>query len=162
MKNPMRRLCVALGTARATGGEGDPHDLQRFLLAQEDSYARALAELSAGLKRSHWMWFIFPQLDGLGHSATARHYAIKNLEEARAYVAHPVLGPRLLHCAEALLGREGCNARDILGHPDDLKLRSCATLFAIAAPEQPLFQRLLDRFYQGARDTRTLDLLALD
>src|SRR5262245_23669052 len=108
----------------------DPHDLLRFLEAQEHTCGQALAEIQAGRKRSHWMWFIFPQLDGLGFSATARRYAIKGLAEARAYLDHPVLGPRLSGCAEAALLVQGRSAHEIFGDPDDLKLRSCATLFA--------------------------------
>ena len=106
----------------------DPHNLNRFLLAQEHDYARALAEIRSGRKRTHWMWYIFPQLDGLGFSETARRYAIRGLDEARAYLEHPVLGPRLVECAEAVLAVQGCSAQEIFGTPDDLKLRSCATL----------------------------------
>ena len=129
--------------------EPDPHDLDRFVQAQEGDHARALAEVRAGRKRSHWMWYIFPQLDGLGSSATARRYAIKNLAEARAYLGHPVLGPRLVECAEAALGVEGRSAFEIFGSPDDMKLRSCATLFACVSPAGSVFHRLLDRYYQG-------------
>ncbi|BFU44392.1 DUF1810 domain-containing protein [Krasilnikovia sp. MM14-A1004] len=135
------------------------HDLARFTAAQHDVYARALAELRAGSKRSHWMWFVFPQLAGLGTSPTAQRYAISSLDEARAYLADPVLGPRLAECARALLAVEGRSANQILGYPDDLKLRSSMTLFAQAADDPHLFQAVLDRFYDGAPDHRTLELL---
>ena len=137
----------------------DPHDLDRFVRAQEGHYAQALAELRAGRKRTHWMWFIFPQLDGLGFSETARWYAIRDLDEARAYLAHPLLGPRLIDCAEALLAVQGRSAREILGTPDDLKLRSCATLFAQVSPGGSIFHRLLEVFFEGVADARTLALL---
>lgn len=139
----------------------DPHDLNRFVRAQEGDYERALAELRSGRKRTHWMWYIFPQLDGLGFSATARHYGIKSLEEARAYLAHPILGPRLEESAEAVLRIEGRSATAIFGSPDDLKLRSCATLFAAASPPGSVFERLLGKYYGGARDARTLQLLGM-
>ncbi|GAB1691554.1 DUF1810 domain-containing protein [Krasilnikovia sp. M28-CT-15] len=135
------------------------HDLARFTDAQRDVYADALTELRAGSKRSHWMWFVFPQLAGLGHSPTAQRYAIASLDEARAYLADPVLGPRLTECARALLAVEGRTATQILGSPDDLKLRSSMTLFAQAADDPRPFQAVLDRFYEGAPDQRTLDLL---
>ncbi len=137
-------------------------DLQRFVTAQEGDYERALAELRAGRKRSHWMWYVFPQLRGLGSSPTSRHFAIEGREEAAAYLAHPVLGPRLVACAEALLGVEGRSARDILSSPDDLKLRSCATLFAEVAPPGSVFERLLDRYFEGRPDPVTLRLLGKD
>ncbi|HTU01419.1 MAG TPA: DUF1810 domain-containing protein [Candidatus Sulfotelmatobacter sp.] len=137
----------------------DPYDLRRFVEAQEGDYERALGELQGGRKRTHWMWYIFPQLDGLGFSATAKHYAIKSLEEARAYLAHPVLGPRLERCAEAVLGVEGRSATAIFGSPDDLKLRSCATLFAAVSPPGSVFERLLATYYRGERDAKTLQLL---
>jgi uncharacterized protein (DUF1810 family) len=133
-------------------------DLDRFVAAQDGVYADALAELRAGRKRTHWMWFVFPQIAGLGSSPTAQRYAIASLDEARAYLAHPVLGPRLRECARALLAVEGRSARDILGHPDDLKLRSSMTLFARAADDPALFQAVLDRYYDGP-DPLTLKLL---
>src|SRR5258708_26296422 len=108
--------------------ETNPHDLDRFLDAQAGVYDRALAEIKGGRKRSHWMWFIFPQFDGLGFSATSKRYAIKSLAEAEAYLRHPVLGPRLTACAEAALGVEGRTAYEVFGSPDDVKLSSCATL----------------------------------
>jgi uncharacterized protein (DUF1810 family) len=141
----------------ATGG--DPFDLRRFVLAQDANYAEALAEIRAGRKRTHWMWYVFPQFAGLGFSSTAKYYAVKSRAEALAYLAHPVLGPRLRACCEAALAVEGKSAHEIFGSPDDLKLRSCATLFAAVAPGEPLFQRLLDKFYGGRPDAKTLGLL---
>lgn len=134
-------------------------NLDRFLDAQKSTYASALGELRAGWKHGHWMWFIFPQIAGLGHSSTAQFYAIRNLDEAAAYLAHPVLGQRLIECFEALLLHPERSARDILGSPDDLKLRSCATLFAQVQPPHPVFGKILSRFYSGHPDTRTLELL---
>jgi uncharacterized protein (DUF1810 family) len=136
----------------------DRFRLRRFVDAQEDAaiYARALGELRAGRKRSHWMWFVFPQIAGLGSSPMARVYAIGSLEEARAYLEHPLLGPRLRGCCEALLGADpGASAEGILGGIDALKLRSSATLFHRAAPEEPLFAQVLDRFYAGEPDPET-------
>jgi uncharacterized protein (DUF1810 family) len=132
-------------------------DLARFTAAQAGVYDQALAELKAGRKRSHWMWFVFPQIAGLGSSPSARRYAISSLEEARAYLADPVLGPRLIDCASALLAGEGRTAEEILGYPDDLKLRSSMTLFRRAAPEIEVFQEVLDRFYEGKPDPQTLN-----
>ena len=131
-------------------------DLERFVSAQDGVYATALAEIRAGNKRSHWMWFIFPQVSGLGSSGMARRYAIGGLAEARAYLEHPVLGPRLIECSTALLAHDGRSANQIFGYPDDLKLRSSMTLFAQVAPEP--FARVVERFYDGP-DQRTLDLL---
>ena len=140
---------------------GDPHDLNRFLVAQARDYDRALAEVRAGDKRTHWMWYVFPQLDGLGHSSTAKFYAIKSLDEAKAYLDHPVLGARLRECAGAALVVDGRSANQIFGSPDDLKLKSCATLFACASPPGSVFEELLEKFYQGHRDGRTLALLGI-
>jgi uncharacterized protein (DUF1810 family) len=137
----------------------DPYDLDRFVDAQAGDYERALREIHAGRKRSHWMWYVFPQYRGLGASATSRHYAIRDLAEARAYLTHPTLGPRLVQCFEALLALQGRSATQIFGSPDDLKLRSCATLFERADPAQPVFGRVLDRYYGGERDPATLALL---
>jgi uncharacterized protein (DUF1810 family) len=134
-------------------------NLDRFLNAQQDTYASVVQELRAGRKQGHWMWFIFPQIDGLGHSSTARFYAIKSLDEAGSYLAHPVLGPRLNECCEALLLHSGSSARDILGSPDDLKLRSCVTLFAQIHPENPIFHRILTTFYHAEPDFRTIEIL---
>lgn len=144
---------------RTNGGAGDPYDLNRFLEAQAGDYARALAEIRAGDKRSHWMWYIFPQVTGLGFSSMSQRYAIRTRAEAEAYLAHPVLGPRLTECAEAALGVEGRSALDIFGSPDDIKLRSCATLFAAVSPAGSVFHRLLDAFFEGRHDGQTLRLL---
>jgi uncharacterized protein (DUF1810 family) len=137
----------------------DPHDLERFVRAQEGHYKQALSEIRDGRKQSHWMWYIFPQLDGLATSPTSKHFALTGVEEAEAYMAHPVLGPRLLECAEAVLALEGRSARDIFGYPDDLKLRSSATLFAAVQPHGSVFERLLAGYYNGEGDPRTLALL---
>jgi uncharacterized protein (DUF1810 family) len=133
-----------------------PHDLTRFVEAQRGSYAPALAEIRAGRKRTHWMWYIFPQIAGLGFSAMSRRYAIQDRAEAEAYLSHPLLGARLRECVEALLAIEGCSAHDIFGAPDDLKLRSCATLFASVSPDGSFFHRLLDAYFQGEPDRETL------
>ena len=138
----------------------DPHDLQRFVDAQAPVIDQVLEELRAGRKRSHWMWFVFPQLRGLGASSMAQHYGIASLEEARAYLAHPVLGPRLRQCCALMLAVPGRGAHEILGSPDDLKFRSCLTLFALAAPQEPVFGAALQRFYEGQPDPRTQDLCA--
>jgi len=140
---------------------GDPYDLNRFVRAQEVDYEQALAEIKRGRKTSHWMWYIFPQFDGLGFSAFAKEYAIKSTAEAEAYLRHPVLGPRLTECAEAALSVRGRSAHDIFGSPDDMKLRSCATLFACVAPAGSVFDRLLDQYFQDERDHRTLHLLGI-
>ena len=138
----------------------DPYDLVRFVDAQDGVYQEALAEIRSGRKRSHWMWFVFPQFAGLGSSPTSQHFAIKSIAEARAYLAHPVLGPRLLESAEAALSLQEHTAREIFGSPDDLKLRSSATLFASVSPEGSVFHRLLDRFFDGAADQKSLDLIS--
>ncbi|MFV9657497.1 DUF1810 domain-containing protein [Pseudomonas sp. NY15366] len=137
----------------------DPFDLARFVEAQRRDYQQALDELRAGAKRSHWIWYVFPQLRGLGRSEMAEHYAISGLDEARAYLAHPLLGPRLEDCARALLSHRGRSARQIMGSPDDLKLRSSMTLFHAAAPTQPLFAEVLQAFYDGEQDAATLQRL---
>ncbi len=138
---------------------GDPFDLNRFIGAQEGVYDRVLAELRNGLKRTHWMWYIFPQIDGLGMSPTTRHYAIKSLEEARLYLRHPVLGQRLVESAEAVLAVHGRSASDIFGYPDDMKLQSSMTLFALVAEPGSAFERVLDKYYQGKRDARTVQIV---
>lgn len=137
----------------------DPFDLNRFVSAQEPLYAQALAELQRGHKVSHWMWFVFPQIAGLGSSAMAQRYAIGGLEEARAYLAHPVLGARLRECCGAILAVEGKSAHDILDSPDDLKLKSSMTLFDFVEPGS-VFAEVLAKYYQSQRDERTLELLA--
>ena len=139
----------------------DPFDLARFLQAQKNTYARALAELRAGRKTSHWMWYVFPQIDGLGRSPTARLYAIRSLAEARAYLGHPVLGARLRECTTAMLGLQGLTAHEILGDPDDLKFRSSMTLFEHAAEDKDLFARAIDTYFAGRRDGMTLMILGV-
>ena len=134
-------------------------DLQRFVDAQAPVIDAVLRELRAGEKRSHWMWFVFPQLAGLGHSAMARRYALAGLEEAYAYVAHPVLGARLLTCTRLVRDLGGKSVTAIFGTPDDMKFRSCMTLFARAAPGQPDFAAALDQFFGGEPDLLTLRLL---
>lgn len=138
----------------------DPFDLQRFVEAQAGVYASVRAELAAGAKASHWMWFIFPQLAALGRSATAKRYGIGSLDEARAYLAHPVLGARLKECAALLLALQGRTAHEIMGSPDDLKLRSSMTLFAQAGPDERAFARVLHQFFDGLGDELTLELLS--
>jgi uncharacterized protein (DUF1810 family) len=133
--------------------------LDRFVQAQSAVYADALDELRSGRKRSHWMWFVFPQLRGLGRSATSEHYGISDLGEAIEYFRHPVLGPRLVECCRVLAGLDTVSASEVFGSPDDLKLRSCLTLFARAAPTQALFPQLLDKFFGGTPDPATLRLL---
>jgi uncharacterized protein (DUF1810 family) len=140
----------------------DPFDLHRFVEAQAGTYATALAELRAGAKRNHWMWFVFPQVAGLGSSPMAQRYAISGAAEARAYLDHPVLGPRLRACVQAMLEVEGRSAREVLGSPDDLKFRSCLTLFREAAPEEPLFAAGLEKYFGGALDPATLEKLDSD
>ena len=133
----------------------DPFDLARFVEAQAPVYENALAELRAGRKRSHWMWFIFPQIRGLGISPTAQYYALSGLEEARAYLAHPVLGPRLLACTAAVTAHHGTPVSRIFGAPDDLKFRSSMTLFELAADGPSEFSRALDALCAGERDKIT-------
>jgi uncharacterized protein (DUF1810 family) len=140
----------------------DRPDLNRFVLAQAGDYERAVSEIRSGQKRSHWMWYIFPQIDGLGFSPTAKHYAIRSLSEAQAYLDHPVLGPRLVECADAVMSLEGRSAGQIFGSPDDLKLRSCATLFATVSQPGSVFDRLLQKYFEGKRDDRTIQLLHRD
>jgi uncharacterized protein (DUF1810 family) len=137
----------------------DPHNLSRFLQAQTGVYDQALSEITNGRKRSHWMWFVFPQIDGLGSSSTSKLYSIKSSDEAKAYLDHPVLGPRLLECAEAVVQLEGHSATAIFGSPDDMKLRSCATLFESVLPAGSVFDRILTKYYQGQRDEKTLRIL---
>lgn len=135
--------------------------LERFVRAQEHSYDAALREIRGGRKRSHWIWYIFPQLDGLGYSPTAQYYGIRDLEQAKDYMAHPVLGPRLVEISEALLALPSSDPGAVMGYPDDLKLCSSMTLFELAAPDQPVFGKVLDKFYGGRRDPLTLRLLGL-
>lgn len=137
----------------------DPHDLQRFVDAQNPVYDTVLAELRAGCKRSHWIWFVFPQLRGLGRSPTANHYGIASREEAAAYLDHAVLGPRLRECTRALLAIEGRSAGQIFGSPDDVKVRSSMTLFARCTDDNAEFLAVLDRFYGGEHDPVTVERL---
>ena len=135
------------------------NDLKRFLDAQENDYRHALAEIKNGRKQSHWMWYIFPQIAGLGSSETSRFYAIKDLAEAELYLSHPVLGARLIEISEVLLEIEGKTANQIFGSPDDVKLKSCMTLFGSLENAHPVFQRVLDKYFNGTKDQRTLDLI---
>jgi uncharacterized protein (DUF1810 family) len=135
-------------------------NLERFVDAQIGVYDTALAELRAGHKRTHWMWFIFPQIEGLGHSAMAQRYAIRSADEAAAYLAHPVLGPRLRACAAAVASHHDRGVDEIFGHPDNLKFHSSMTLFAGVAPHEAIFQTCLDQFFDGRADPATLDRLA--
>jgi uncharacterized protein (DUF1810 family) len=147
------------GSASDERDRGGEHDLGRFLEAQEDVYEQALGELRAGRKRSHWMWFIFPQFDGLGTSPTSRRFAIRSLDEARAYLRHPVLGPRLTECTEAVMELQGLTARQVFGTPDDRKFRSSMTLFElVSGPESP-FASALETYFSGERDARTIELV---
>ena len=136
------------------------HDLNRFISAQERSYDAALREIKAGHKATHWMWYIFPQIAGLGFSSTAQFYAISSMQEANDYYAHPVLGKRLVEISEALLALDTNDAAAVMGYPDDLKLRSSMTLF-LAASGDAVFQRVLDKFYSGMPDSKTLRILGL-
>jgi uncharacterized protein (DUF1810 family) len=138
--------------------DNDPYDLDRFVRAQAPDYERALAELRAGEKRSHWMWYIFPQITGLGQSPMSQRYSIKNAAEARAYLDHPILGPRLRECSTVVHSLVGRSALQIFGSPDDMKLHSCATLFARVSGES-VFEQLLQKYFKGQPDMETLRLL---
>jgi uncharacterized protein (DUF1810 family) len=144
---------------RETHDPADPFNLRRFISAQEPVYSAVLDELGRGQKRTHWMWFIFPQVDGLGFSATSRFYAIKTKAEAQQYLQHPILRERLLKCAEILLSIQGKSALAIFGSPDDMKLQSSMTLFAAVSEPGSVFERVLNQYFQGQRDTKTLALL---
>lgn len=137
----------------------DKYNLQRFLDAQERDYEIALSEIKNGRKRSHWMWYIFPQIDGLGFSSMAKHYAIKNKDEAITFLLHPVLGKRLVQISEELCKLPGNNATNILGTPDDLKLRSCATLFSLLPDSHPVFKAVLKKFFNGEEDKKTVQII---
>jgi len=137
----------------------DPFRLQRFVDAQASTYTTALSELRAGAKKSHWIWFIFPQVGGLGFSAMSKRYAIEGLEEAKAYLIHPVLGPRLYECAEAVLSVQGRSALQIMGSPDDMKLHSSMTLFAQVSADGSVFHQVLDKYFGGVPDGATLRLI---
>jgi uncharacterized protein (DUF1810 family) len=138
----------------------DPFNLDRFVQAQEPVLAQVRRELREGHKRTHWMWFVFPQLSGLGHSAIARHYAIASLAEAQAYLDHPVLGPRLVECSGLVNKVEGRTVEQIFGSPDDLKFRSSMTLFTMARPETPVFREALERYFGGVPDRVTVEKLS--
>ena len=137
----------------------DPFNLDRFVFAQEKIYSSVVEELKAGIKMSHWMWFIFPQVESLGRTEIAKRYAIKSLDEAKAYVSHPVLGRRLQECTKLVLAIDGKSANDIFGHPDDLKFKSSMTLFLVAAPQIDLFQRAINKYYDGHQDRLTIGFL---
>jgi uncharacterized protein (DUF1810 family) len=153
---------MAPGRVPAAGEEtmtADRYNLARFVEAQERDYSRAIDEIRRGRKQSHWMWYVFPQLAGLGASAMSQRYAIRSAAEAAAYLEHPVLGPRLIACADAVLTHAGRPMQDIFGSPDDPKLRSSATLFAAVSPRDSVFQRIIDHCFDGAADQATLRLL---
>ena len=137
----------------------DPFHLARFVEAQESIYDDALRELRGARKKTHWMWFIFPQIIGLGQSSTAQFYSLKSADEARAYLEHPVLGSRLLECTATVEGIEKRGIAEVFGSPDDMKFRSCMTLFAQVAPKRPQFERLITKYFQGQPDERTLQIL---
>ena len=143
-----------------SAGKEDPYDLQRFVDAQRPVYAQVLSELGAGRKRSHWMWFIFPQIAGLGSSPMARRYAIASRDEAAAYLDHPLLGPRLRECTRVVKAIDGSGVEDIFGNPDDMKFRSSMTLFAQATSDNADFLAALDKYFAGARDPATLARLS--
>jgi uncharacterized protein (DUF1810 family) len=148
--------------ASDTAGPTDLFNLHRFISAQDSVYADVLAELRSGHKRTHWMWYIFPQFDGLGYSSTSKHYAIRSREEARQYFEHPVLGKRLVECAETIMAVQARSASAIFGWPDDMKLKSSMTLFAAVSPPGSIFAQVLDRYFQGQQDSKTLNLLEQD
>ncbi len=135
------------------------NNLNRFLEAQEDDYAKALSEIRAGRKRSHWMWYIFPQIAGLGFSPTSKFYAIKDISEAEEYLEHPILGERLIEISNALLQIKDKTAHEIFGSPDNMKLKSSMTLFAALDKTNPVFQKVLDKYFNGAKDQRTFELI---
>ena len=135
------------------------YDLNRFRKAQDKDYDLALSEIKAGRKRSHWIWYIFPQLKGLGMSSLAEYYGLQDLDEAKAYLADPVLRERLIEISGALLALDSSDPVSVMGFPDDLKLRSCMTLFSEADPEETVFQKVLNKFYNGRKDERTIQLL---
>lgn len=134
-------------------------NLQRFTDAQEGDYPIALSEIKAGKKRSHWMWYIFPQVQGLGFSSMSKKYAIRNLQEATSFINHPVLGPRLVAICNALLALDGSDAREVFGSPDDMKLKSSMTLFALVPETNPVFESVLHKYFMGSKDQATLQIL---
>jgi len=137
----------------------DKHNLNRFIESQDSVYQQVRSELINGKKRSHWMWFIFPQIDGLGSSSTAQHYAIKSKDEAIAYLTHPVLGKRLIECAEIVLAVNGHSASEIFGFPDYLKFRSSITLFATVSESGSIFEKNIDKYFSGEADSKTIEIL---
>lgn len=145
--------------SHSSPGAPDPFNLERFVQAQGPVYAAVLRELQRGRKTTHWIWFIFPQLRGLGYSSTSAHFAISGREEAQQYLGHPLLGARLVECARLMLGHAGRSALEILGSPDDVKLRSSMTLFETVPGADPVFAQVLEQLFQGERDARTLKLL---
>jgi uncharacterized protein (DUF1810 family) len=138
----------------------DPYDLERFVQAQAPVYEQIAAELQEGKKRSHWMWFVFPQIRGLGQSAMAQKYAIRSVDEAVAYLQHPILGARLIHCAELVSSLNGRRIEQIFGYPDDLKFHSSMTLFSRASTDQKIFDDVIQKYFNGQLDTATLKILA--
>lgn len=145
--------------ARKKISHNDPFDLSRFMTAQDKIYETAIAELRSGQKRTHWMWYIFPQIDGLAKSTTSKYYAIKSIEEAREYLNHPILGTRLLECATVVFGIKGRSISEIFDDPDDLKLKSSMTLFAYLTDTESVFASILARYFNGDRDVKTLHIL---
>jgi uncharacterized protein (DUF1810 family) len=137
----------------------DQYELNRFIAAQLDIYAQVISELKSGHKQSHWMWFIFPQIQGLGSSRTAKHYAIRDLQEANEYLSHPIPGLRLIECSEIILNIKGLTASNIFGYPDDVKLKSSMTLFAAIENTNPIFEQVLDKYFDGSKDNKTLEIL---
>ena len=137
----------------------DKFNLNRFIKAQEETYSSAMDEIKSGGKYGHWMWFIFPQLEGLGSTEMTKKFSIKSLEEAKAYLKHAILGERLLESCEILLKLEDVSISDVMGFPDDLKLRSSMTLFESASSKNSIFSKVLDEYYESSRDNKTLDLL---
>ncbi len=135
------------------------NDLERFVEAQQNIYQQVLKELRNGKKTSHWMWFIFPQIEGLGYSSTAKYYSIKNIKEAKEYLAHPVLGSRLLECFNILLNIKNKTADDIFGYPDNLKLKSCITLFHFISPQENVFEKALQKYFFGGQDEKTISIV---
>jgi uncharacterized protein (DUF1810 family) len=148
-----------MSTHRPTHSSSDPYNLQRFVQAQNPVFDQVLRELRSGVKTGHWMWFIFPQIKGLGHSPVSMEFAISSRDEARAYLQHPVLGPRLKECTRLVLQLESRSVEEIFGSPDDMKFRSSMTLFAQVSPEDDIFLRALDKYFGGAPDRLTLDRL---
>jgi uncharacterized protein (DUF1810 family) len=160
-KDYLAKLASEMSVGKSlSSNDADRFDLQRFVDAQDRVYDTVIDELRNGSKRSHWIWFVFPQLRGLGHSPTAVHYGISSIDEARAYLAHDVLGPRLRECARLVSQIDGRSAGDIFGFPDDVKVRSSMTLFALATDDNTDFVAVLDKFYDGIKDPATVERLS--